>query len=173
MTFSEQWLREHEARQAAYKAQRAKPIQLTGGDPPDLDLVAFTLAEPTILLNKMLRAHWSERRRYQQSISDEIGALGVIPADMTLMQRAVVTVVRYSLKEPDYDGMVGGVKYLGDCLIPKGEPYLHRKKWIFPHPAGLSIVADDSPSHLTWDIRPEVVRKRAEQRTEISIQRIG
>lgn len=163
MTFSEQWLREHEARQAAYKAQRAKLIQLTGGDPPDVDLVTFTLAKPFPLLNRTLRIHWAARRRQRRALADEIARLDVWPVGAPVMLEAIVTITRYSIQEPDKDNLYGGAKGISDCLLVKSDI----------HPDGLGIVFDDSPSHMTLIVRSQVVRKRAEQRTEISIQRIG
>jgi hypothetical protein len=60
------------------------------------------------------------------------------------MQKAKITIKRYSTKSPDYDNMVGGGKEFIDLFTtPKLEANGHvRNKY------GLGIVVDDSPAHL-------------------------
>lgn len=156
MTFSEQWLQEHQAKMAAGRAVQPPPRQ-------SLDLITFTLARPFPLLNRTLRVHWAVRRRDRKAMAEEIARLGVWPAGAPVMQEAIVTITRYSLQAPDTDNLYGGAKGLVDCLLVKSDL----------HPNGAGIVLDDSPSHMTLIVRSEVVRKRAEQRTEVTIRRLG
>ena len=60
------------------------------------------------------------------------------------LQKAKITIKRYSTKSPDYDNMVGGGKEFIDLFTtPKLEANGHvRNKY------GLGIVVDDSPDHL-------------------------
>ena len=148
--FDEAWLREYEAK-----------MSRQSGELPDF---RFTLQRPFVLLNPMLRMHWARRRAYAAALSAEIAAATPnLPAGAKPMQRARVTVTRYSLGEPDHDGLVGGAKWLVDSLLVRSER----------HPNGLGFLADDSPAHLDLIVRSEVVTKRRDQRTTVLIERIA
>ena len=76
-------------------------------------------------------------------------------------QRARLRIERYSIRTPDYDGMVGGYKSLIDCLLP-----YHPKR----RPYGLGVIADDNPAVLVPDYPPPfLARRAAEQRTIVVI----
>ena len=130
---------------------------------PDISdaALAFVLLRPTPLLNVTLRQHWSARRRTCVALAWEIKvALGVRrpPAPFP---RARLRIERYSIRTPDYDGMVGGYKALIDCLLP-----YHPKR----RPYGLDVIADDNPGVLVADYPPPfLVRRAAEQRTVVVI----
>ncbi len=127
---------------------------------PRPDVVQFTLAKPVKLLNKTLRMHWRERGRYAKALSAEIAkAHGGIAEPM---QRARVEIVRYSVKEPDQDGLLGGAKQLIDTLLVRSER----------HPHGLGYIVDDSPAHLVLDVRHEKAANLKSQGTTVRIQRI-
>lgn len=120
----------------------------------------FTLAKPVKLLNQTLRMHWSARTKYAKALSAEIAQAHLgIPEPM---DRARVEIVRYSIKEPDTDGLVGGVKILIDTLLIRSDR----------HPHGLGYIVDDSPAHLVLDVRHEKAANLKSQGTTIRIQRL-
>ena len=147
--FDEAWLRDHE---------RKMRSQTVATEPPRF--VQFTLAKPVKLLNETLRMHWSARRRYAKALSAEIAKAQ--PGILYPMQRASVEVVRYSVQEPDFDGLVGGCKGLIDCLLVRSDR----------HPHGLGFIVDDSPEHLEFTARHERAATRKEQGTTVTIRRI-
>lgn len=66
-------------------------------------------------------------------------------------KKAHIDIVRYSNKEPDYDNMVGGCKYLIDLFTtPQLQEHGHVK-----NKYGLGFIVDDSPEHLTASYRWE------------------
>jgi hypothetical protein len=109
--------------------------------------VRFTLPYPTPLLNKTLRTHWAKLGRMKKRIAFDAKILTQGQRHPTPFARAHVRIERHTSGSPDEDGMIGGFKALIDCLLPPGKPYLSKdKKWVFPHPGGLSIIADDNPA---------------------------
>lgn len=126
-------------------------------------IVTFILPTPTLLLNETLRMHWSERRRRQTMLAWDIKLLTTRQRPAEPFPRARVRVERHSIKVPDYDGMVGGLKSLLDCLIP------HSKR----HPNGLGIVADDNPACLQLDAVSVKADRRNEQKTVVIIEELA
>lgn len=127
MAFSEAWLKEYQTK------QRGTPALAK------LFTVRFTLARPTLLLNELIRMHFRLRSAYQKRLSSEIANL---TRDLDIdqpLERAIVTVERFSVQEPDHDGLIGGLKPLIDCLLVRSDR----------HPHGLGFIVDDSPAHMT------------------------
>jgi hypothetical protein len=155
LTFTEKWLAEYQARMNGIKA---RPVQKAGPPPAAAaivqpDVIEFTLSRPTPLLNRSLRIHWAQRSKRQRALMVEIASL--LPRGFNQrFERAEVTITRYSVGVPDYDGMVGGAKSLIDCL--------HR----------LGIIRNDDPEHMaTPKITSVRCATRAEQRTEVRVTR--
>jgi hypothetical protein len=147
VNFSEAWYRDHLAKRAG------QPL------PANAVVVRFTLKRPTKLLNEVLRMHWRARRNYAKALSGEIAKLvGII----TPMERASDTIERFSVKEPDFDGLVGGVKQLVDCLLIRSER----------HPHGLGLIRDDSPAHLDLIVRHCPVTTLKGQGTTVTLERL-
>lgn len=121
----------------------------------------FTLAKPVKLLNQTLRMHWRERGRYAKALSAEIAKAH--PGIPEPMQKARVEITRYSVKEPDTDGLVGGAKALIDTLLVRSEQ----------HPHGLAFLVDDSPAHLVLQVRHEKAANLKSQGTTVRIERIA
>lgn len=178
--WSEAWLREHQTKMAHDKAPQPPKVELKLGSmaayavrggrahyvterPEQVKHIEFTLRRPTPLLNTLIRMHWRARGKYQQSISGEIAAKISHLIIRQPFTRALVSVDRYSIKEPDHDGLVGGLKLLIDCLL------ICSKR----HPDGLSLIVDDSPDHLELRPRSIVCHKLDEQRTVVHIQDIS
>lgn len=146
--FTEQWLREHQLKRHRESL-------------PQLDLVQFTLAKPVKLLNETIRMHWRERSRYSKKLAAEIAATH--PGIGEPMAKARVEIVRYSVREPDQDGLMGGVKQLVDCLLVRSTR----------HPHGLGYIVDDSPAHLVLEARHEKAPTLKAQGTTVTITRIA
>lgn len=127
--------------------------------------VAFTLPEPTPLLNVLMRKHYRVRsqnkRRTAAFIVCEIaGKKPPVP-----FKKARVTITRYSRGVPDDDGLKGGVKDLLDCLTT---PKLLAGGKI-KNKFGVGLIVDDSPAHCLLVVSG-VKCKRAEQRTEVLVE---
>lgn len=140
-------------------------------------VISFTLPRPTPLLNVTLRQHWSRRRKAQQALAWEVRAALGNQRPAQPFARARVRVERYSVGSPDPDGMVGGLKALLDCLLPPGEPKVIKRpgkppKRVYPHPTGLSVIADDNPACLVLEPVAIRVSRREEQRTVVRIEEL-
>lgn len=148
--FSESWLREYQAKRFGAVAVRS---------PASID---FTLCRPTLLLNQTQRMHWRALGKYQASLSSEIARqVPDIPGRQPF-QRAIVTILRYSVQEPDEDNLIGGTKSLVDCFLVRSTR----------HRLGLGFVVDDAPANLTRVIRHIRCATRQEQRTHVSIEQL-
>ncbi|GAN55233.1 hypothetical protein [Tanticharoenia sakaeratensis] len=126
--------------------------------------IAFTLPEPTPLMNTLMRSHFRKRAKLKRSLAAQIiAALGPDrPAEP--FERAHVTIRRFSCGMPDYDGAYGGVKDVLDVMTTPAarEDGTTRNKF------GIGLIRDDSPKHIRLTVEP-LKCKRAEQRTEIEI----
>ena len=119
--FDEAWLANYQAKRAA------EPLAAVASSG---EAISFTLPRPIPLLNELLRMHWSKRRLYQRSLSAEIAALIPQALSRPPLQRATVTITRYSVGAPDQDGLTP--KSLLDCLLravykASGRPRHHRR----------------------------------------------
>lgn len=175
--FSEAWLRQYQSQIETWKSKptatvigagaalkttmaRQKPAAEGGvGVPVRSTPISFTLSRPTPLLNITLRQHWSNRRKGQAAMSAEIAVLVPHVLGRRPFERALVTITRYSVREPDEDGFRGGLKSLIDCLLVRSER----------HPNGLGFIVDDAPDHLTTHATSVLVHTYREQRTEVSV----
>lgn len=150
--FSESWLKNYEARQ-----QRGFAVELP-------DTFGFTLQRPILLLNRLLRLHWAERSAYANELSEEIAGLTRhLPAGAKPLDRARVTVTRYSMGTADQDNLTAAVKPLLDALLVRSAT----------HPAGLGFLVDDAPAHLELIVRGQQAEKRTAQRTVVLVERIA
>ncbi len=145
--FDESWLRDYQLKRAREKL-------------PRLDEVHFVLAKPIRTLNELIRMHWRDRGRYAKKLSAEIATLHTGIGEP--FQRARVEITRYSIQEPDADGLTGGAKPLIDCLLVRSAR----------HPHGLGYLVDDSPAHMELVVRHEKAEKRKDQRTVVKLTRL-
>ena len=152
MGFDESWLADYQRRQA------------TGFVPVLPDRFGFTIHKLTSTLNEWQRMHWANRSKHVKSWSHDIAAVTAhLLTGAKPLERARVTITRHGLKEPDTDGLYGGIKPLVDCLLPRSDR----------HPHGLGFVVDDSPQHMELIATSERVGKRADQRTVVLIERVA
>lgn len=147
--WDEAWLKD-------YRARRTVAVDLP-------DSFGFILDKPTLSLNRWVRMHWAKRREYAAALSDEIYAKTQhLPACARPLERARVTITRYSLRPLDADNLSGSVKDLVDSLLVRSDT----------HPNGLGYLRDDSPAHMELVVRSENVTKRSTQRTVVLIERL-
>lgn len=126
------------------------------------DLITFSLAKPTILLNPWQRMHWATRREYSIALAWEVRAAIGAQMPRAPFERARLVVRRMSLQEPDTDGLYGGLKPLIDSLIVPSRR----------HPFGIGVIVDDCASRLTLDARHVQVGKRKLQGTIAEVHRL-
>lgn len=113
-------------------------------------MIRFNLSRPTPLLNQTLRQHWAKRRQDTVDMSWEI-KVQTQPLTRPI-EKAVMTIERRSVKEPDQDNFVGGCKGLVDACVSMG------------------FLVDDSPAHLTVEYRAVKVPKLCDQGTTVTIE---
>lgn len=115
----------------------------------------------TPTMNYWQRMHWSRRKRLGKEIAMwlvvAINKSGAARPDRPIA-RCRILVERESTQEPDYDGLVGGLKPLLDALQPAGRR----------HPYGIGLIADDSPRCLI-DLETRHIPGKG-QRTRIRIE---
>ena len=103
--------------------------------------IQFALPERTILLNRWQRMNRFERTRYSRALAWQV-RVALQATDWRLgdppKEHSRIEVYRYSTQYPDWDGLLGGLKPLLDCLV------MRTKR----NPHGLGVVRDDSPKHL-------------------------
>ena len=146
--FTEAWLRDYEGKRRGSAVSK-------------LFTIRFTMSRPTMLLNELLRLHFRQRARYAARLSSEIAQLTRDLCIDAPFARAVVSIERFSVGEPDHDGLVGGCKPLVDCLLPRSQR----------HPHGLGFVQDDSPAHMTLRVSHVKSPTLKGQGTTVTIER--
>lgn len=100
------------------------------------DQIEFVLGQRLLLLNPLLRTHWSKRSRMTKDLAWEVAALvGPRRRPASPWPRVSVLVERHSTTEPDKENLEGCVKLLMDVLQP-----FHEKA----RPYGLGIIKNDN-----------------------------
>lgn len=115
--------------------------------------VSFVIPELTPTNNKLIRYHWTIRRDLRRDFfylmklySNHLDIPHAQP-----MEKRAVRIKSYRLQLADKDNLTGGMKMLLDALTDA--------LYIF----------DDGPKFLDLDITQEQVKRRDEQRTEVSL----
>jgi hypothetical protein len=122
--------------------------------------ISFTLDKPLPLLNRMLRTGYRTRSKQRRALAWEIAAkipYWLKPA--TPLRTARITVTRYSVGDPDVDGIL--VKHLLDVLQP-----MHLTRC----PDGLGIISGDSRLHISLISDAVRVAHKTEQCTVVVIE---
>lgn len=101
-------------------------------------VIEFELRRPLPLLNELLRMREHERMRAKQEIAEAVHA-AVLPLrgygrGWQPIRRCLVTVEIHRPGRPDWDGMMGGIKYLLDALVVRTGR----------NPRGCGLILDDS-----------------------------
>ncbi len=126
-------------------------------------MLEFTLPRPTPLLNRTLGQHWAKRVQRNRNMAWEVKiALGK-HRQAQPFARARVTIERRSTGvQPDYDGLIGGMKSLIDALL------LHSDR----HPNGQGLITDDSQDRMLLVARSKRVATKAEACTVVRIEEL-
>ena len=104
----------------------------------DLRVIRFEVRRQLPLLNELLRMREHERMRAKQEIAEAVHA-AVLPLrgygrGWQPIRRCLVTVEIHRPGRPDWDGMMGGIKYLLDALVVRTGR----------NPRGCGLILDDS-----------------------------
>ena len=176
------WMRENRKRLIAERTERegregprGKPraqaphalgrsIARGGGIVMPLEL-RLALPVVTPLLNTALRQNMHQRKRAALALAWHVKvALMKTPGvPAAPLRRVNLRIERHSIGTPDFDGMVGGLKPLIDCLMPMDPK---RRPW------RLGVIADDGPAFVVPDYHAVRAAHRADQKTVITITEI-
>lgn len=101
-------------------------------------VIEFELRRPLPLLNELLRMRDHERMRTKHEIAEAVHA-AVLPlrnygGGWRAIRQCRVTVELHRPGRPDWDGMMGSLKYLLDALVTRTDR----------NPRGCGLIADDS-----------------------------
>jgi len=102
-------------------------------------------------LNKMLRSHWSQRKKDLQTVSIYLAGAGMLRPQERESRKIRVTVQMYRHNPTDRDGAQGACKPIFDAITRLG------------------IARDDSEKFMEQVVLPVIV-DRKNPRTEISIE---
>jgi hypothetical protein len=120
---------------------------------PSPEVVSFTLPWVPPALNRALRSHWAPRRQTLHTATALLlaaGAGGREPERSPVR----VTIQMYRRNGMDQDGAAGACKPIFDALVRLG--------W----------ARDDRPRWMEQDVRPVILDRQGEPRTEIEIVRL-
>lgn len=151
--FDNTWLAAHQAKMAGFRQQAMPPIP---------DRIQFALPVLLKLPNRTLGQPWQAAYAQRKKLAPMVDEATREWQGRVPMERARVTVTRYSLGVADDDNVAASIKPLVDLLLVRNKT----------HPSSVGLVVDDSPDHM--DIRWGVVRvaTRVEQRTEVLIEKL-
>jgi hypothetical protein len=135
-------------------------------------VVQFTLPAPTPLLNRTIGKNYHAAKAAKRKMAFAILAACDNRRPAEPFQRAHIRVERHSIGTPDYDGLVGGMKSLLDCLTLPGKPRFQGSKVVVSHPYGLGFIVDDAPTFITLEPVAVRARKRVDQKTVVIIREI-
>lgn len=117
--------------------------------------IDFTIKELPLMSNGLLRRHWSfimkEKQKWHNLVGREIQGQKLLGPDFKPLEKARITFIRASIKEPDWDGLVSGFKFVTDALTESG------------------VIIDDKPSVITCEYR-WVKCKKSEQGIFVSVE---
>ena len=119
--------------------------------------ITFSIPEASILLNVWQRKHWTQRKKYHEELYwkvrkalREAGHTPSVP-----MQVCRIEADRFSAQLADWDGVMGGLKPLLDCLVKRTDK----------NPLGLGLIEDDNPKCV---IECPTVRQHKSKRKDAS-----
>lgn len=129
---------------------------------PAPDRVAFSIPHLLPLPNATNGKHWAAGHAYRKRLLPMVAAYAHLWAGCVPMERARITIVRHSTGEPDEDNLRASVKPLIDLLLVLSKT----------HPHSLGLVVDDTRWRVEQVVASVRVSKRAEQRTEVIVERL-
>lgn len=130
---------------------------------------SLTIHTKTLLLNQLLKIHWSKKPKLRREIAWQIRA-AMTPAikSQEPVSEFKLHVDRYAYhtvkQKPDQDGLIGGLKPYIDTLCEQ----------CARNPYGLGIVVDDSAKHMVGlTATAHLVGKRDFERTVFTISPVN
>ncbi len=119
--------------------------------------VTFTLPEPSILLNVLLRMNRWDRKEYHKALCWSVRAALESEGYKRLspFKQCKIEIDRYSSSLGDWDGVMGGLKPLFDTLVVCTKT----------NPLGLGVIEDDNPNCI---IECPVIRQHKSTRKAAS-----
>lgn len=118
-------------------------------------MIKFTINGLPKLPNQLLRKHWSvimkEGRRWRAFTRLAVG-YQIPPKPFALVK---VTLTRHSVRQPDFDGLVGSFKYVLDGLVKAG------------------VMVDDKASVIVESKYAWQKSKLIDQRIEITVEKVS
>ena len=122
----------------------------------------LTLPVVTPAPNRVMRMHWSVRRRVINDLAWHMRAALRGPLPAAPIARARVRVWRHSVQPLDVDALAASAKFLLDICQPASPR----------HPYGLGLIANDHPDACELIARWVRAPHRPDQRTVIEITEI-
>lgn len=149
--FDEKWLAEYRNRDLRIK-------------PPLPDRITFHIPLLLALPNQTMGQHWSKNNRQKKRLRDALLPVLMPYFEHEPMLRASLTVTRHSIgtAQPDWDNLFASIKPLADLLLVKSKT----------HPHSFGLIAGDGPHQLFPSVNAVRVLHRAQERTEVVIERI-
>jgi len=114
----------------------------------------ITIKDLPKMPNSLLRKHWAiitkEKNKWHTYVKLSLG----INRPKAPLKKAKLTLTRYSMRAPDYDGLVGSFKYVVDGLVKAG------------------VIVDDKVSVIGDSKYNWVKAKKVDQRIEVVIETV-
>lgn len=114
----------------------------------------ITIQDLPKMPNSLIRKHWAvitkEKNKWHTYVKLSLG----INRPKVPLKKAKLTLTRYSMRAPDYDGLVGSFKYVVDGLVKAG------------------VIVDDKVSVIGDSKYNWVKAKKVDQRIEVVIEAV-
>lgn len=120
-------------------------------------MIEFTIKDLPLMSNRLLRRHWAfikkEKDKWHRLVLREVEIHKRFRGDFEPLVKARISFHRGSIKEPDWDGLVSGFKFVCDGLVQAG------------------VIIDDKPSVITCSYQ-WFKCKRHEQRIHVLVEEV-
>lgn len=87
-------------------------------------MISFFIPDLPLMTNELLRRHWSfimkEKQKWHRLVDKAVATQKIVLGVKEPYQKARITFIRRSLREPDFDGLISGFKFPCDALVESG-----------------------------------------------------
>ncbi|WP_413581085.1 hypothetical protein [Bdellovibrio sp. HCB288] len=87
-------------------------------------MITFFIPDLPLMTNQLLRRHWSfimkEKQKWHRLIDVAVIHQKILMGLDKPLEKARITFIRRSTREPDYDGLISGFKFVTDGLVESG-----------------------------------------------------
>lgn len=84
-------------------------------------MISFFIPDLPLMTNNLLRRHWSfimkEKNKWHRLVKAAVLTQTIVLGMKEPYKKARITFIRRSLKEPDFDGLISGFKFVTDGLV--------------------------------------------------------